>query len=66
MEDHFDIITNFILVKILINVKNVGSTLLVIDTLKHIKEFTLVRRNFTSVKNLVGSSLVENESLFDI
>lgn len=66
MEDHFDIITNCILVKILINVKNVGSTLLVIDTLKHIKEFTLVRRNFTSVKNLVGSSLVENESLFDI
>lgn len=66
MEDHFDIITNFILVKILINVKNVGSTLLVIDTLKHIKEFTLVRKNLTSVKNLVGSSLVENESLFDI
>jgi hypothetical protein len=59
-EGFSNIITNFldilefILARSLMNVKNVGRTLLVVETLTYIKEFTLVG-NHTSVKSSKSS-----------
>ena len=63
----FDIFTKFldmlefILARTLMNVVNVGSTLLMVETLKYIRVFTILRNR----KN-VGRPSVENQRWFDM
>ena len=51
----------FILARTLMNVVNVGSTLLMVETLKYIRVFTILRNR----KN-VGRPSVENQRWFDM